>query len=46
MVGDFVALATSDTSIFNTHYEMQKMPGGHAGLTSEETRIPLIIVER
>ena len=46
MVGDFVALATSDISIFNTHYEMQKMPGGHAGLTAEETRIPLIVVER
>ena len=46
MIGDYVALATSDTSIFNTHFEMQKMPGGHAGLTVEETCIPLMIVER
>ena len=45
MIGDFVALATSAAAIFNTHYEMQKMPGGHAGLTVEEMQIPLIVVE-
>ncbi|MBR5116044.1 MAG: alkaline phosphatase family protein [Lachnospiraceae bacterium] len=45
MIGDYVALAVSDSSIFNTHYEAQTMPGGHAGLTAEETRIPLIVVE-
>ena len=46
MIGDYVALAVSAVSIFNTHYEAQVMPGGHAGLTAEETRIPLIIVEK
>ena len=46
MIGDHVALAVSDCSLFNTHYEAQVMPGGHAGLTAEETRIPLIVVEQ
>ena len=46
MIGDYVAAAVSDVSIFNTHYEAQMMPGGHAGLTAEETRIPLIVVEK
>ena len=45
MIGDYVALAVSPVSIFKTHYEAQVMPGGHAGLTAEETRIPLIVVE-
>ena len=46
MIGDYVALSVSDCSLFNTHYEAQMMPGGHAGLTAEETRIPLIAVEK
>ena len=46
MIGDYVALAVSAVSVFNTHYEAQVMPGSHAGLTAEETRIPLIIVEK
>ena len=46
MIGDFVALAVSDCSIFNTHYEARLMPGVHAGLTAEEARIPLIVVEK
>ena len=45
MIGDYLALSVSDSSVFNTHYEAQAMPGGHAGLTAEETRIPLIVVE-
>ena len=45
MIGDYVALAVSDTSIFITHLEAQLMPGGHAGLTPEEYIIPLIVVE-
>ncbi|MCR5685552.1 MAG: alkaline phosphatase family protein [Lachnospiraceae bacterium] len=44
MLGDYVALAVSDKSIFNTHFEAQEMPGGHAGLTVEEIRIPLIVI--
>ena len=46
MVGDYVALAVSDRSIFNTHIEAQEMPGGHAGLTQEEIAIPLIVIEK
>ena len=46
MIGDYVALAVSDVSVFNTHYEAQVMPGGHAGLTAEECSIPLIVAER
>ena len=46
MIGDYVAAAVSDCSVFNTHYEARMMPGGHAGLTAEEIRIPLIAVER
>jgi len=45
MIGDYVALAVSDRSIFNTHLEAQETPGGHAGLTREEITIPLIIIE-
>lgn len=45
MLGDYIAFAISDTSIFNTHFEAQMMPGGHAGLTPEEYIIPLIVVE-
>ena len=41
MIGDYVALAVSDKSIFNTHFEVQETPGGHAGLTAEEIAIPL-----
>ncbi len=44
-IGDYVALATSDTSIYITHKGAQTMPGAHAGLTAEESRIPLIVVE-
>ena len=46
MIGDYVALAVSEKSIFNTHIEAQEMPGGHAGLTEEEIRIPLIVIEK
>ena len=46
MIGDFVAVAVSDTSVFNTHYEAQIMPGGHAGLTPEEYTVPLIVIDR
>ncbi len=44
MIGDFVALAVSDVSIFNTHLDVQEMPGGHAGMTREEYEIPLIVI--
>ena len=44
-IGDFVALAISNASIFPTHYAAQKTTGVHAGLTAEEAGIPLIVVE-
>ena len=44
-IGDFVALAISNASIFPTHYAAQKTTGVHAGLTVEEAGIPLIVVE-
>ena len=46
MIGDYVAVAVSDCSIFNTHFEAQEMPGGHAGLTREEIAVPLIVVKK
>ncbi|MBO4864221.1 MAG: alkaline phosphatase family protein [Eubacterium sp.] len=45
MIGDYVALSIADVSIFNTHIEAEMMPGGHAGLTAEECRIPFVVVE-
>lgn len=46
MIGDYVALAISDKSIFNTHIEAQEVPGGHAGLTREEVCIPFIVIDK
>ena len=46
MIGDYVAFAYSPASLFNTHIEAQLMPGGHAGMTEEEYKIPLIVVEK
>ena len=45
MIGDYVAVAVSDSSIFNTHFEADTMPGGHAGLTAEESLIPFMVAE-
>ncbi len=45
-LGDFLAIAVSDTSLFNTHVEAKLMPGGHARLTKEQLEIPLIAIER
>lgn len=46
MIGDYIALATSDKSLFNTHFEAQEMPGCHAGLTEAEIKIPFIVIEK
>ena len=45
-IGDYVAIATAGVSIFNTHYKAQDMPGVHAGMTTEEYTIPLIVIEK
>ena len=46
MIGDYVALSVSCKSIFNTHIEAQEMSGCHAGLTTEEITVPLIVIEK
>lgn len=44
MLGDYLAVSVSGTSIFLTHKEADLMPGGHAGLTKAEMEIPLLAV--
>jgi len=46
MLGDYLAVAIGDLSIFNTQEEKEKFIGVHAGLTKEEMEIPLIVVEK
>lgn len=46
MLGDYLAVATGNTAIFNSPSEPRKYKGGHAGLTENELTIPLIAVER
>lgn len=46
MLGDYLAVATGNTAIFNSPSKPRKYKGGHAGLTENELTIPLIIVER
>ena len=45
-LGDYLAIATGNLSIFNTIEETQKFVGVHAGLTEAEMMIPLIVVEK
>lgn len=46
MLGDYLAIAVDDLSIDNTREEAAYFIGGHGGLTKDEMRIPLIIIER
>ena len=46
MLGDYLAVAVSDLSIYNTKEEAEHFIGVHAGLSPEEMTIPLILVER
>lgn len=46
MLGDYLAVAVDDLSIFNTMFEKENFRGVHAGMTKEEMEIPLIVVER
>lgn len=46
MLGDYLAVAIDDLSIFHTEGEAKKFIGVHAGLTEDELLIPLIIVEK
>lgn len=46
MLGDYLAIAISDLSIYTTREEADFFVGVHAGLTEEEMTIPLIVIER
>lgn len=45
MLGDYLAVATGDTTIFNTKEEAEGFIGVHAGLTVDEMMIPLIVID-
>ncbi len=45
MVGDYVAVAIGDLSLYDTREEASHFIGVHAGLTREEMQIPLIALE-
>ena len=46
MLGDYLAVAVSDLSIYNTEKEAEHFIGVHAGISPEEMTIPLILIER
>lgn len=46
MLGDYIAIATTNLTIFNTYEETEKFKGVHAGYTKEEMTIPFIVVEK
>lgn len=46
MLGDYLAVATGDTTIFNTKKEAEEFIGVHAGLTVDEMMIPLIVIDK
>ena len=43
MIGDYVAIAITDLTIFNTREEAEELKGVHAGYTKEEMTIPFIV---
>lgn len=46
MLGDYLAVATDDLTIFSTREQADFFIGVHAGLTEDEIDIPLIVIER
>lgn len=46
MLGDYLAVATADLSIYNTREERDTFIGVHAGLLEDEMLIPFIAVDR
>lgn len=46
MLGDYLAIAVDDLSIYNTREEAEHFIGVHAGLTEDEMMIPLIIIDK
>jgi len=45
MLGDYLAVAIDNLSIFATREEAESYIGVHAGLTQDEMEIPLIVIE-
>lgn len=45
LLGDYLAIAVSDLTIYNTKAEKDTIIGVHAGLTKAELEIPLIAIE-
>ena len=45
MIGNYLAIATDDLSIYNTREEADYYSRAHAGMTADEKDIPLIIIE-
>lgn len=46
MLGDYLAIAIDDLTIFNTREEAEHFISVHAGLTEDEMTIPLIVIEK
>lgn len=46
MLGDYLAIAIDDVSVFATKKEADLYIGVHAGLTEDEMTIPLIVIEK
>lgn len=44
MIGDYVAVAVTDLTVFCTHEEADSIVGVHAGSTAEEMTIPFIVI--
>lgn len=45
MLGDYLAVAVSDLSVYHTREEADSFIGVHAGLTEDEMTVPLIVIE-
>lgn len=45
-IGDYLAVAIGDVSIFNSRSEADRFIGVHAGMTEYEMMVPLIVVEK
>ena len=46
MLGDYLAIAIDDLTIFNTGEEAEHFVSVHAGMTEDEMTIPLIVIEK
>ena len=43
MLGDYLAVAVGERTLFNTELEAERFRGVHAGMTAEEMQVPLIL---